>query len=83
MGNSSELLSGLSVEELEALADGLLASSSQARLSDLLARKNESPLPKEEETELDRLLLKTEHLTLLKTRARFTLNQTKAEVAGT
>lgn len=83
MGNSSELLSGLSIEEMEALADCLLAPSAQARLSDLLARRNEEPLPADEDTELDRLLQKTDQLMLLKTRARYTLSQTKAEVAGT
>jgi hypothetical protein len=83
MGDSPELLTGLSVEELEALADCLLAPSAQARLDDLLARRSEEPLPTEEETELDRLLQKTDQLTLLKTRARYTLRQTKAEAAGT
>ena len=82
MDNSSELLRGLSVEELEALADCLLAPSAQTRLNDLLARRSEESLPADEETELNRLLQKTDQLTLLKTRARYTLTQTKAELAG-
>jgi hypothetical protein len=83
MSSQSELLVGLSVEELEALADGLLAPAAQVRLSDLLSRKREGQLAAGEETELDRLLQKVDQLTLLKTRARFTLNQAKAEATGT
>jgi hypothetical protein len=80
--SNSELLTGLSVEELEALADCLLAPAAQARLDDLLARRNEEPLSVDEGNELDSLLRKSDQLTILKTRARFTLNQTKAETAG-
>jgi hypothetical protein len=82
MSGDSELLVGLSVDELEALADGLLAPAAQARLSDLLARKREKQLPSEEEKELDRLLQKVDQLTILKTRARYTLNQAKVEATG-
>ena len=80
---NSEILVGLSMEELEALADGLLAPASQVRLSELLARKGEQQLSAPEEAELDRILHKVDQLTLLKTRARYTLNQVKAEAAGT
>ena len=75
MNRDSELLIGLSVEELEALADGLLAPKAQARLDDLLARQKEKPLFAGEERELDGLLQKVDQLTILKTRARYTLNQ--------
>jgi hypothetical protein len=80
--NDSELLTGLSVEELEALADSLLAPAAQARLDDLLGRRRQGALSGNEEIELDRLLRTTDQLTILKTRARYTLNQTKAEAAG-
>lgn len=83
MSTTSEMLTSLSVEELEALADSLLAPSAQARLDDLLARKAEKPLLAEEDRELDALLRKADHLTILKTRARYTLSQTKAEASGT
>jgi hypothetical protein len=83
MGNPSELLVGLSVEELEALADSLLAPAAQARLDDLLARRKGKPVSVEEEKELDRLLQKIDQLTILKTRARYTLSQAKAEATGT
>jgi len=76
--NKSELLTDLSVEELEALADSLLAPAAQARLDDLLARRREGPLSAADDAELDRLLRKSDQLTILKTRARYTLHQSKA-----
>jgi hypothetical protein len=83
MSSTSELLIGLSVEELEALADSLLAPAAQARLDELVDRRKEKPLSAEEENELDRLLQKTDQLTILKTRARYTLSQAKVEATGT
>jgi hypothetical protein len=83
MGSTSEALIGLSMAELEALADSLLAPAAQARLDDLLARRKEKPLSTEDENELDSLLQKTDQLTILKTRARYTLSQAKAEATGT
>ena len=80
--NKSELLTGLSVDELEALADSLLAPATQVHLDDLLARRKEGPLSADEDAALDLLLRKSDQLTILKTRARYTLNQTKAEAAG-
>ncbi|MSQ94103.1 MAG: hypothetical protein EXR98_06050 [Gemmataceae bacterium] len=80
--NKSELLTELSVDELEALADSLLAPTAQAHLNELLARHKEGPLSADEDLELDRLLRKSDQLTILKTRARYTQNQTKAEAAG-
>ena len=75
MSNDSELLIGLSDDELEALADSMLAPSAQARLDELLALAAEEPLSDEEQAELDRLLNKVDQLTILKTRARYTLHQ--------
>ena len=80
--SDKDLLTGLSVEELEALADSLLAPAAQTRMDDLLARRKEGPLSQDEESDLDRLLRKSDQLTILKTRARFTLNQAKTETAG-
>lgn len=82
MSNTSEFLVGLSVDELEALADGLLAPAAQARLNDLLARKKEKRLSAAQEQELDALLQKVDQLTILKTRARYTLKQAGAEASG-
>jgi hypothetical protein len=75
MSNHSELLVGLSVEELEALADSLLAPAAQAHLDDLLARQKESRLSAAEGRELDGLLQKVDHLTILKTRASTLCNK--------
>lgn len=75
MSCKSEFLVSLSLEELEALADSLLAPAAQTRLDDLLARQKEKLLSASEEQELDGLLQKVDQLTILKTRARYTLNQ--------
>ena len=83
MSSNPELLLGLSADELEALADSLLTPVAQARLDDLLARQKEKRISATEETELDSLLRKIDQLTILKTRARFTLNQERAEATGT
>lgn len=64
-----EMLTSLSVAELEALADGLLAPARQARLDQLLVKNAERSLGGEERRELDRLLELVDQLTLLKTRA--------------
>lgn len=77
---TAELLTSLSPEELEALAECQLAPVSQDRLSGLLDRCREKTLTAEESAELDRLLQQTDQLTLLKTRARYTLNQMHAGV---
>ncbi len=73
MNREPDLLIGLSVEELQALADGLLAPAAQARLDDLLARHKDKRLSGDEERELDRLIQQVDQLTILKTRARYTL----------
>ena len=75
MSNDSELLVGLSDDESEALADSMLAPSAQARLDKLLERNAENQLAVDEQAELDRLLARVDQLTILKTRARYTLRQ--------
>jgi hypothetical protein len=76
-----DLLTGLSRTELEALAESILAPATQARLDDLLTRHSEAQLSTEEIAELDRLLEQVDQLNILKTRARYTLNQTTLPVA--
>jgi len=76
------MLTSLSVAELGALAEGLLVPARQARLDDLLANNGEGLLSVQERRELDRLLELVDQLTLLKTRARYTLGQLKVEAAG-
>jgi hypothetical protein len=82
MNNDRELLVGLSDDELEALADSMLAPSAQARLDELLERNAEKQLSADEQAELDALLARVDQLTVLKTRARYTLRQ-QAGAIGT
>jgi hypothetical protein len=83
VSGDTEILTGLSVEELEALADGLLAPAAQARLDGLLARQKDKLLSADEERQLDRLLQQVDQLTILKTRARYTLNQQRLAATRT
>jgi hypothetical protein len=69
-----ECLIGLSRDELQALADSKLAPAAQNQLNDMLARNAESQLSADEIANLDRLLAQVDQLTILKTRARYTLN---------
>ena len=75
MSRDSELLVGLSDDELEALADSMLAPSAQAQLGELLRRNAGNQLGADERDELDRLLARADQLTVLKTRARYTLRE--------
>lgn len=82
MSADSEMLTSLSVSELEALADGLLAPARQGRLDELLARNVERSLTSDERRELDHLLELADQLTILKTRARYTLGHLSVEATG-
>jgi ribosome assembly protein YihI (activator of Der GTPase) len=81
MNRERELLGDLSEDELEALADSVLAPSAQARLDELLDRNTNGQLGPTEQSELDCLLDRVDHLTVLKTRAKLTLGH-KAGVVG-
>jgi hypothetical protein len=70
-----DLLIGLTTPELEALAESKLAPDEQNKMSDLLRTQREANLSDAEEAELERLLARTDQLTILKTRARYTLAQ--------
>lgn len=78
-----ECLIGLSRDELQALADSMLAPTAQNQLDDMLIRNAESQLSADEVANLDRLLAQVDQLTILKTRARYTLHclETLATVA--
>jgi hypothetical protein len=78
MNNDPEILVGLSTGELEALSESLLAPSAPARLDELLARNAQSQLEASEVSELDRLLERVDQLTVLKTRAKYTLQHDQA-----
>jgi len=70
-----DLLMGISQAELEALATSQLASVAQSRLAELLAQQKDGKLTTNESEELDKLLAQIDQLTILKTRARYTLSQ--------
>jgi hypothetical protein len=76
-----EFLVGLSQSELEALAESKLAPTAQQRLEELLEHNLEGKLTSEESEELDHLLEQIDQLTILKTRARYTLQQLAVIVA--
>jgi hypothetical protein len=73
--SKDELLVGLSLEELQALAEGILAPTAQSQLEALLTRNAEQRLSVDENATLDRLLSQIDQLNILKTRARYTLSQ--------
>lgn len=68
-----DLLPGLSESELRALSDGVLAVEHQQRLSTLLERNRKQTLSTGEAGELDRYLEQIDSLSILKARARLTL----------
>jgi hypothetical protein len=68
-----DILIGMNQAELQALAHSTLAPVAQSRLNELLDRNAENKLDDKELVELDQLLTQIDHLTLLKTRARYTL----------
>jgi hypothetical protein len=70
-----EILTDLNFSELQALADSRLAPSAQERLDTLLASNNADTLTDAEALELDQLLEQIDQLSILKTRARYTLHQ--------
>ena len=78
MSKDPELLVGLSDGELDALAESRLAPSDQGRLDELLVLNAENQLSPGEQAELDLLLDRVDQLTILKTRAKYTINQKAA-----
>lgn len=75
MQTDVELLTSLSDEELEALANSTLAAASQNRLDELLAKNADNELDDAGRVELESLLARVDQLTIVKTRARYTLRQ--------
>jgi len=73
--SDTELLAGLSLKELEALATSQLASTEQTQLGELLAQNSQDRLSADATGTLDRLLTQVDNLNILKTRARYTLQQ--------
>jgi hypothetical protein len=81
MNSDTELLTGVSIDELEALAAGVLVPASQIRLNELTAGAKQQSLSATEAAELDDLLHKVDQLNLLKARARYTIDQLKAKAS--
>ena len=79
----AELLVGLNQAELEALAQSMLAPTTQSRLDQLLAQNAEAQLSPEQSAELDSLLAQVDQLNILKTRARYSLHQLDTKTTGT
>ncbi|MHC5598341.1 MAG: hypothetical protein ACYTXC_20785 [Nostoc sp.] len=79
----SELLIGLNLDELQALAESYLSPKAQIQLQELLVKNSENDLSHKETEALDRLLSQVDQLNILKTRARYTLNifQKKQQLA--
>ncbi|MCG6137542.1 MAG: hypothetical protein MET45_23400 [Nostoc sp. LLA-1] len=69
----SEILTGLSLDELQALAASMLSPKSQVELNNLLERNAENLLSAEEKSTLESLLAQIDQLNILKTRAKYTL----------
>jgi len=69
----TELLIGLSLDELQALAETSLSPKSQIELDNLLMKNVDNQLSNEESETLDKLLIQVDQLNILKTRARYTL----------
>ena len=81
MQTDVELVTSLSDEELEALANSTLAPALQVHLDELLAKNADNELDDAGQAELECLLARVDQLTIVKTRARFTLRQ-QAEATG-
>jgi hypothetical protein len=79
----SELLIGLSIDELQALAESSLFPKTQMQLQELLIKNSQNQLSKVETETLDKLLAQVDQLNIIKTRARYTLNilQNQQQVA--
>lgn len=71
----TELLTNMSIEELTALAEARLAPGAQSELNDLLDRNREQTISAAEITKLDLLLQQADQLTILKSRAQYTLGR--------
>ena len=83
MSSDPELLTGVSTDELEALAAGVLIPTAQARLDELMADAKQNRLSANDAAELDDLLNKVDQLNLLKARARYTIHHLGAKASST
>jgi hypothetical protein len=82
MSHGIDLLTGVTIDELEALAAGVLIPTAQSRLDELLAGAKLNRLSANDEAQLDDLLHKVDQLNLLKARARYTINHLGAKASS-
>ncbi len=68
-----EILTGLSIDELQALAESSLSPKDQTQLNDLLAKNEGLQLSVQEVAILDNLLAQVNQFNIIKTRAKYTL----------
>ena len=68
-------LIGFSHDELQALADAVVAADHQQALQELLDKNKQGNLTSQEEQRLDALLAESDRVALLKTRALYTLKE--------
>lgn len=73
--SDKDLLTGLSLEELQALADSQLAAAEQVQIGELLTQNAEGQLQLEATATIDRLLTQADNLNILKARASYTLKR--------
>ena len=71
-----ELLTDLSLDELQVLAESMLAPKEQGELERLLVKNRETQLSADENDLLDKILAQVDRLNIIKTRARYTLLNT-------
>jgi len=79
-GPALEILSGMSIDELQTLADAILAPGRQRRLHSLLRKNKTKTLGEKENKEVDELLEESDRIALLKAKAQYTL--LKSQHAG-
>lgn len=79
----AEMLTGLSIDELGALAETALSVVTQTQLNDLLMRNQDLQLSVDEVTILDNFLAKVDQLNIIKTRAKYTLYKLKNKLEVT
>lgn len=72
--SDAELLTDLSLDELQALAESILAPKDQGELDRLLVKNKENQLSADENYVLDKMLAQLDRLNIIKTRARYTLS---------
>lgn len=70
-----DMLVGLDIETLSAIANGVLSTPHQQQLETLLERNRSGRLAPEEQSELDQPIDDIDRMNLLKARTRYTLQQ--------